>query len=157
MVDKIFFITGEKIFDVGLRFSLVGLGGDYNVKVQAVNERANERVKVVASGSSQNILQFYNYIQNNDIRYFKDENSKYTVTEIKKYSGPKIDYNNYRNSLNIEQTGKILYTAGNKLPKIETKIESIDNNVSSMNKNIEGMSENLKSIDKKLPSQEKPE
>jgi acylphosphatase len=150
MVDKEFYIKGDKIFGVGLRFSLVGLGGDYNIKVQAVNDRIDQRVKVVASGSSQNISSFHNYVQNNDVRYFKDESSQYAVTEIKKYSGPKIDFSNYQNSLNIEQIGKMLYTAGNNLPKIETKIDSIDSNVKDMNTT-------LKSIDKKLPSQEKPE
>jgi acylphosphatase len=157
MVDKVFYIKGDKIFDVGLRFSLVGLGGDYNIKVQAVNDRTDQRVKVVASGSSQNISSFYDYVQRNDIRFFKDENSKYAVTDIENYSGPKIDFSNYQNSLNIEQIGKMLYTAGNKLPNIETKIDSIDKNVISMNKSVEGMTESLRSIDKKFPSQEKPE
>ena len=122
MVDKIFYITGNNIFDVGLRFSLVGLGGEYNIKVQAVNERTDDRVKVVASGNIQNISKFYSDVQDNDVRYFKDKNKQYNVTEIKNYSGPRIDYTNYQNSLNVEQIGKMLYTAGNKRPKIETKI-----------------------------------
>jgi acylphosphatase len=150
MVDKIFYITGNSIFDVGLRFSLVGLGGEYNIKVQAVNERSDDRVKVVASGSSHNISKFYTHIQKNDVRYFKDQNTHYDVTKIENYSGPRIDYSNYQNSLNIEQIGKMLYTAGNKLPKIETKIDSIDNSVKQMNTT-------LQSIDNKLPSREKPE
>jgi len=150
MVDKIFYITGNNIFDVGLRFSLVGLGGEYNIKVQAVNERTDDRVKVVASGNIQNISKFYSYVQDNDIRYFKDKNNQYNVTEIKNYSGPRIDYTNYQNSLNVEQIGKMLYTAGNKLPKIETKIDSIDNSVKQMNTT-------LQSINNKLPSQEMPE
>jgi hypothetical protein len=69
---------------------------------------------------------------------------------MKKYNGPRVDYVNFINSLNIEQLGKMLYTAGNKLPAIETKIDSIDTN-------IMGMGESLKSIDRKFPSQEKPE
>ena len=44
----------------------------------------------------------------------------------------------------------MLYTAGNKLPAIETKIDSIDTN-------IKENSESVKSIDRKFPSQEKPE
>lgn len=149
MVDKLFYIEGDKIFDVGLRFSLVSLGGRYNIKVQAVNEEDKNRVRVVASGSVQSVMNFHEHIENNDVRFFKDE-TKYTLTEMKKYAGPKVDYVNYINSLNIEQVGKMLYTAGNKLPAIETKINSIDTN-------IKEMSEGVKSIDKKLPSQEKPE
>ena len=77
MVDKIFYIKGDKIFDVGLRFSLVGLGGEYNIKVQAVNERSDDRVRVVTSGNVQSISKFYNCVQNNDVRYYKDE--KYPI------------------------------------------------------------------------------
>ena len=84
MVDKIFYIKGDKIFDVGLRFSLVGLGGEYNIKVQAVNERSDDRVRVVTSGNVQSISKFYNYVQNNDVRYYKDENTQYNVTETRR-------------------------------------------------------------------------
>lgn len=150
MVDKIFYIKGDKIFDVGLHFSLVGLGGEYNIKVQAVNERSDDRVRVVTSGNVQSISKFYNYVQNNDVRYYKDENTQYNVTELEGYSGPKIDYSNYQNSLNTEQLGKILYTAGNQLPKIEHKIDSIDDNVRQVK-------ESLKNIDSKFPSHEKAE
>ena len=115
MVDKIFYIKGDKIFDIGLRFSLVGLGVEYNIKVQAVNERSDDRVRVVTSGNVQSISKFYNYVQNNDVRYYKDENTQYNVTELEGYSGPKIDYSYYQNSFNTEQLGKILYTAGNQL------------------------------------------
>ena len=149
MVDKLFYIEGDKIFDVGLRFSLVSLGGRFNVKVQAVNEEEKNRVRVVTSGSSQSVMNFYKHVESNDIRFFKD-GTKYSMTEMEKYNGPTVDYVNYINSLNIEQVGKMLYTAGNKLPAIETKIDSIDTN-------IKGMGESLKSIDKKLPSQEKAE
>ena len=58
MVDKIFYIKGDRIFDVGLRFSLVGLGGEYNIKVQAVNERSDDRVRVVTSGDVQSISKY---------------------------------------------------------------------------------------------------
>ena len=150
MVDKIFYIKGDKIFDVGLRFSLVGLGGEYNIKVQAVNERSDDRVRVVTSGNVQSISKFYNYVQNNDVRYYKDENTQYNVTELEGYSGPKIDYSYYQNSFNTEQLGKILYTAGNQLPKTEHKIDSIDDNVRQVK-------ESLKSIDSKFPWHEKAE
>jgi acylphosphatase len=149
LVDKLFYIEGEKIFDVGLRFSLVSLGGRYNVKVQAVNEQDKNRVRVVTSGSSVSVMNFYKHVESNDVRFFKD-GTKYSITEMEKYTGPSVDYVNYINSLNIEQVGKMLYTAGNKLPTIETKIDSIDTN-------IKQMSESLKSIDRKFPSQEKPE
>jgi hypothetical protein len=55
MVERIFSIRGENIFDVGLRFSLIELAGEYNVKVQPVNLRHENRVQVVASGSVQDI------------------------------------------------------------------------------------------------------
>jgi acylphosphatase len=73
LVDKLFYIEGDKIFDVGLRFSLVSLGGQYNVKVQAVNERNDNWVKIVASGSVQSVTNFHKHVENNDVRFFQDE------------------------------------------------------------------------------------
>jgi acylphosphatase len=140
MVERIFSIRGENIFNVGLRFSLIELAGEYNVKVQPVNLRDENRVRVIASGSGQDIESLYHYIDENDVRYLKQPKSPYILSEIKDYNGSKIDFEHYKQSFMTSQLGKILYNA---IP-IQKNLKSVD----IWKDGIREMVSTLKNIDK---------
>jgi acylphosphatase len=140
MVERIFSIRGENIFNVGLRFSLIELAGEYNVKVQPVNLRDENRVRVIASGSGQDIESLYHYIDENDVRYLKQPKSPYILSEIKDYYGSKIDFEHYKQSFMTSQLGKILYNA---IP-IQKNLKSVD----IWKDGIREMVSTLKNIDK---------
>jgi acylphosphatase len=158
MVERIFSIRGENIFDVGLRFSLIELAGEYNVKVQPVNLRHENRVQVVASGSVQDIESLYYYISKNDVRYLKHPKSPYSLSEMKDYNDSKIDFEHYKQSFMTGQLGKILYNAipmQKNLKSVDSKLDAVientddmKNDVNEMKDGIREMVSTLKNIDK---------
>jgi acylphosphatase len=160
MVERIFSIRGENIFDVGLRFSLIELAGEYNVRVQPVNLRHENRVQVVASGSVQNIESFYYYISKNDVRYLKHPKSPYSLSEMKDYNDSKIDFESYRQSFMTGQLGKILYNAipmQKNLKSVDSKLDAVientnemKNDMSEMKGGILDIASTLKNIDKNI-------
>jgi acylphosphatase len=158
MVERIFSIRGENIFNVGLRFSLIEFAGEYNVKVQPVNLRDENRVQVIASGSGQDIESLYHYIDKNDVRYLKQPKSPYILSEIKDYNGSKIDFEHYKQSFMTSQLGKILYNAipmQKNLKSVDSKLDAVientddmKNDMSEMKDGIREMVSTLKNIDK---------
>jgi hypothetical protein len=60
MVERIFYIKGDNVFNVGLRAGLVGKAGDYNIKLHTTNMVNDNKVRVITSGRSHNICDFMN-------------------------------------------------------------------------------------------------
>lgn len=137
MVDGIFYIRGESIFDVGLRFSLVELAAEYNIQAKAVNQRNEKSVQIIVSGSRKNIESFHYYVSKNDVRFFKQpSNLMYQVSDMGEYHGPAIDFYSYRQSLITAQLGKILYTADNMLPTTKATLEEVNENIKDIKDDI---------------------
>ena len=67
MVDKIFFINGEKIFDIAFRPALIQLADEVGIKAHATNLRDKEQVRVVASGSYSSVQTYYGNIVNRQL------------------------------------------------------------------------------------------
>jgi hypothetical protein len=81
LVEKRFYIKGESkwIFDFGLRAGLIGKAGDQNIKLHTTIMPDDEnQVRVTASGSYDNVTNFYEYIKKNDVRAEK-ANVRYKV------------------------------------------------------------------------------
>jgi acylphosphatase len=69
MVNKEFYITGERkdIFNVGFRPALIALGDEVGIKVHATNVRKDNKIRVVASGSQDSIIMFYDMIRKTSV------------------------------------------------------------------------------------------
>jgi acylphosphatase len=112
VVDKVFFIEGkqQEIFVVGFRPAIMERAAEMGLKSEAMDlpDEKNPKVQVLVSGSHHIITAFYNEIKNKDIRimpFAKNESEKiqYTVTNIKEYNGPNIDWSGYQSSLMTER------------------------------------------------------
>ena len=72
--------------------ALVGKASEYGIKAHASNLRRPGRVRVIASGESESIQEFYEFTKKNDLRILQNKSmADYTFTEIKDYDGPDID------------------------------------------------------------------
>jgi acylphosphatase len=158
MVNKIFYITGEseQIFQVGLRPAVLGLAKRFDVKTDPINIEDEKRVRVLASGSSSNIIAFRNYIESHDIRVRK-EGPIYSVTDIERYTGPKIDWNFVHLSSISEQMSKGFEAANNALGTTNSELYSIHDKLDKMDDKFGVIGNTLKHIDDKLPDASSPE
>jgi len=141
MVERIFFIEGDGVTDVGMRIALIELGGNFGVNVHAAN-MSEFKVRVITSGEIRSITEFRDYIINNDVRIKKDV-IKYVVTESQEYDGPEIDWNRYQMLFMSSQMSKGFREATNKLSSIDVKLDTMD-------KKFGIIGDTLKRMDKKL-------
>jgi acylphosphatase len=97
---------------VGFRPAIVGKASEYGIKVHASNLRRQGRVRVIASGESESIQEFYEFSKTNDLRILQNKSTpEYTFTEIKDYDGPDIDWNGYNLQFMSEQLTKGMMSA----------------------------------------------
>jgi acylphosphatase len=106
MVDKIFYIKGKIIFDGGFRPALIGLADEVGVKAHAANLKDKKQIRVVASGSYSNIQTYHKNIRTKELQLFDEEVPKYTITQMKNYDGPDIDWNGYNQQFMSAQLAK---------------------------------------------------
>jgi hypothetical protein len=103
----------------------------------------------LASGSSASVIAFRNYIEDHDIRIRK-EGSKYTVTKIENYRGPKIDWNFVHLSSISEQMSKGFEGANMALGTTNEKLSSIENKFNIMDEKFGIIGSKLENIDRKI-------
>ena len=86
MVDKIFYIKGDKesIFNVGLRPCILGKAKCFHVKTDRVNIEEQEIVRIVASGSFEDVTAFHKYVKENDVR-INPNGTMYETTDLEVY------------------------------------------------------------------------
>ena len=107
MVDKIFFIKGQKIFDIAFRPALIQLADEVGIKAHATNLRDKEQVRVVASGSTSSVQTYYGNIVNKELPpTFGEKPPHYTVSKMKDYDGPDIDWGGYNQQFMSAQLAK---------------------------------------------------
>lgn len=137
MVDKEFYITGEKkdIFNVGFRPALIALGDEIGIKVHATNVRKDNKIRVVASGSQDSIIMFYDMIKEKQVsRMFSDESSQYEPTNLNDYNGLDIDWNSYNQQFIAAQLSKTMIHSVEIFNKLSKRIDEIYEKVLSEKK-----------------------
>jgi acylphosphatase len=149
MVQKMFFIEGENVFDAGFRISLYSNASEYDIKINATNLRKEKKIRVIAAGDMQNIEAFHSYKRNHDIRSIQ-RTTMYNVRPIKNYTGPKIDWNREELGLISEQISKILNVASTKLGNIDTNIDSMSTKLGNIDTNIDSINTKIEEVDKKF-------
>lgn len=124
MVDMEFFITGKKIFDVGFRPALVLLADEVGIKVHATNLRDENKIRVIASGSHQNVTAYHKSIRQNVFDSILS-GSTYTPTEMLEYNGPDIDWNGYNTQFMSAQLSKTMSYSYKAFDEINQKLDKI--------------------------------
>ena len=150
MVQKVFFIEGENVFDAGFRISLYSNASEYDIRINATNLRKEQKIRIITAGDMQNIEAFHSYIRNHDIRSIQ-QTTMYNVRPIKNYTGPKVDWNREELGLISDQISKILNVASTKLGNIDTNIGSINTKIEEVDKKFGVIGETLSRIDDKIP------
>jgi acylphosphatase len=132
MVDMIFYIEDKPkdIFGVGFRPAIMGSAAERYLKSAAINiPDENPRVEVLVNGSHNIISSFHDRIKTHDIRIKPTERNPkkigYTVTDIKEYNGPNIDWNGYQLSLMTEQMSKGFAEANQLLTNMNKQISKM--------------------------------
>lgn len=147
MVNKIFYIKGDKesIFEVGLRPGILGKAKRFQVKTDPFNIEEEERVRVIASGSSSSIIAFHKYVKEHDVR-IKPKGVMYEVTDLEPYKGPEIDWNYLGLSSISEQMDKGFNGATSELGKIDRNISTVNDELSSIKNKLGELDDKFGSI-----------
>jgi acylphosphatase len=128
MVERIFCIEGdnEEIVNVGLPANLMGRAGQYNIKLHTSNLDNEGQVRIIASGSSESIESFHEYVTANDMRFQSKGKPPYKVTALDEHAAFNIAFSNYHESFSNEQNGRTRFIAENKLESIDSKLDEIN-------------------------------
>lgn len=126
MVDTEFYISGKKIFDVGFRPGLVALADEVGVKVHATNLRREEKVRVITSGSQENIDYYFESIQKHLVpTVLSTDQSDYMPLDKKEYNGPEIDWYGYNMQFMSAQLSKTMSFSSMQFTNINQKLDEI--------------------------------
>lgn len=82
------------------------MADEVGIKAHATNLTNEKQVRVVASGNYSNVLSFHKDVRNKDLRMFRDKPPSYSVTTLKDYEGPDIDWTSYNQQFMSAQLAK---------------------------------------------------
>ncbi|HYA84812.1 MAG TPA: hypothetical protein VEH06_15385 [Candidatus Bathyarchaeia archaeon] len=122
MVTREFDIVGENVVDVGMLPGLINKSVDYNVSVRASNLPDN-KVRVIIDGDSDSINEFLDVIQKEDIRIRQITPKTYSLTELREYHGPEIDWTRDEIRFLSKQVYKGFREANKRLSEIESRLK----------------------------------
>jgi acylphosphatase len=122
MITREFDIVDENVVDVGIRPGLINKSLDYNVSIRATNLPDN-RVRVIIDGDSDSINEFLDVIQKEDIRTKQITPKTYSLSELREYRGPEIDWDRDELRFMSKQMYKGLREANKRLSEIETRLK----------------------------------
>ena len=122
MVTREFDIVDENVVDVGIRPGLINKSVDYNVSIRASNLPDN-RVRVIINGDSDSINEFLDVIQKDDIRIKQITPKTYSLSELREYHGPEIDWNGDELRFLSKQVYKGFREANKRLSEIESRLK----------------------------------
>ena len=128
MVDMEFYISGKKedIFNVGFRPGLIQLADEVGVKVHATNMRKDEKLRVIASGSHQNVTAFHESINEKLVpTIFASKSPEYIASDMGEYGGPDIDWNSYNLQFMSAQLSKTMLYSSKEFNNISEKLDKI--------------------------------
>jgi acylphosphatase len=109
---------------------LIQLADEVGIKAHATNLTNKKQVRVVASGNYSNVMSFHEDVINKDLRMFKGKPPNYSVTSLKDYEGPDIDWTSYNQQFMSAQLAKsvaFFSYLDEKLDIIHNDIRSIKN------------------------------
>jgi acylphosphatase len=156
LVERVFFIEGENVFDAGFRVALYANANRYDIKINATNLIKDQKLRIVVNGDAQNIEAFHSYVSNTDILSIKQP-TPYKVGQVRNYKGPKIDWNGEELGLISDQISKILNVAysistniGSVAYSISTDIGSINTKFEEVDKKFGAIGETLLRIEGKI-------
>lgn len=146
MVDRIFYIKEDSgsIFDTGLRDSLLAKAKRFHVKIDTANIEEEQKVQVLASGNSEDVMGFYEYLKENTRRL--KPGAMYVVTDLEVYKGQKIDWNYIGLSYISEQMDKGFHETITGLQKIDQNISTVKSELSAIRDKFEIMDQYFGSI-----------
>jgi acylphosphatase len=121
MVTREFDIVDENVVDVGIRPGLINKSVDYNVSIRASNLPDNI-VRVIIDGDSDSINEFLDVIRREDIRIKQTTPKTYSITELREYHGPEIDWNRDELRFLSKQVYKGFREANKRLSEIESRL-----------------------------------
>ena len=122
MVTREFDIVDENVVDVGIRPGLINKSVDYNVSIRASNLPDNI-VRVIIDGDTDSINEFVDVIQKEDIRTKQTTPKTYSITELREYHGPEIDWNRDELRFLSKQVYKGFREANKRLSEIESRLK----------------------------------
>jgi acylphosphatase len=125
MVDRIFYIKEDtgSIFDTALRDGLLAKAKRFHVKIDTANIEEEQKVEVLASGNSEDVMAFHEYLKGNSRRL--KPGVMYEVTDLEVYKGQKIDWNYIGLSYISEQIDKGFHETITGLQKIDQNISTV--------------------------------
>lgn len=132
MVDMEFFVTGKNIFDVGFRPGLVHLADEEGVKVHATNIRKENKIRIITSGTNENIRSYHDAIKQRLVPIImmnKGKKPNYTPSKMKEYSGPDIDWHGYNLQFMSAQLSKTMIYSNEVFNNIREKLDLIHNEI----------------------------
>ena len=147
MVQRMFFIEGENVFDAGFRVALYASANLYDIKINATNLVKDQKIRVVVKGDIQNVDAFHSHISTTDIRSIP----QFTACPTKVYNSSRIDWNAEELGLISDQISKILNVASSKLGSIDNNIGSINTRIEEVDKKFGVIGQTLLRIDGKIP------
>ena len=128
MVDMEFHISGKKedIFNMGFRPELAQLVDETGIKIHSTNLRKDSKLRVIASGSHENIIAFHESIKQRIVpTVFLSESPEYSPDEMKEYNGPDIDWNSYNLQFMSAQLSKTMIHSSKEFDNINEKLNKI--------------------------------
>jgi acylphosphatase len=134
MVDMEFHISGKKedIFDMGFRPGLAQLADEVGIKVHATNLRKDSKLRVIASGSHENIIAFHESIKQRIVpTVFRSESPDYNPDDMREYNGPDIDWDSYNLQFMSAQLSKTMIHSSKEFNSINDKLNKIYEELSS--------------------------
>jgi hypothetical protein len=123
MVTREFEIVGENVVDAGLRPGLINKSVDNYVSI-LVSHLSKNIVKVIINGDNEDINEFVDVIQREDVRVNQDTPKAYRVSELKEYLGPEIDWNRYEIRFMSKQIYKGFREANTRLAELEHMLKN---------------------------------
>jgi acylphosphatase len=146
MVDRIFYIKEDSgsIFDTGIRDGLLAKAKRFHVKIDPANIEEEQKVQVLASGNSEDVMAFHEYLKENTRRL--KPGVMYEVSDLEVYKGQKIDWNYIGLSYISEQMDKGFHEAITGLQKIDQNISTVKSELSSIRDKFEIMDQYFGSI-----------
>src|SRR5215469_9017769 len=143
MVDRIFYIMEDSgsIFDTGLRDRLLAKAKRFHIKIDTANIEEEQKVQVLTSGNSEDVMAFHEYLKENTT-----PGVTYEVTELEIYNGPKIDWNYIGLSYISEQMNEGFHETITGLKKIDQNISTVKTELSSIRDKFEIMDQYIVSI-----------
>jgi acylphosphatase len=130
-----FFISGRKIFDTGFRPGLVQLADQVGVKVHATNQKKEDKIRVIVSGTTENVTVYHDSIKKHEVPIiFPEKKPTYEPTEMNGYSGPDIDWNGYNLQYMSAQLSKTMNYSNFVFQDIDKKLKNVQGGVNALKK-----------------------